>query len=78
MSATGSPPNSSCMLVHGHPVPSLKRQLRSTANAAREQRKRHAGGLKLLTAANQSLRAQHMPAVSYCFVYRFQTHVSIT
>lgn len=35
------------MLSTGTPVPSLKRQLRSTANAARKQRKRHAGGASL-------------------------------
>ena len=35
------------MLSTGTPVPSLKQQLRSTANAARKQCKRHAGGASL-------------------------------
>ena len=47
MPATGPPPNSSRMLSTGTPVPSLKQQLRSTANAARTQCKRHAGGASL-------------------------------
>lgn len=65
------------MISTGAPTPSLKRQLRSTANAARKQCKRHAGGASL-NRRKPIVTRYHMPAVSYCAVYRFQTHVSIT